>query len=183
MRLLLFFVLLLALLSGCGSPVPARPPAVMSASPDAPPAAQPTATLRPSSTPPAPTATFTPLYTPAPSATPQPRPPANATALRLEIGAEYSPYYWLQVVSYPERYMGEKVLMQGIVLNVIDPHNFRMRLPDNAPVYIVTSLPLSDLNVGDTVSVYAVMQGRVCTHNGALASVCQILLSDAHVGR
>ncbi len=117
------------------------------------------------------------------SPTPQAAPPVNATALRLEIGAEYSTFYWLQVVSFPERYVGEKVIMEGFVLEVIDATNFRMRLPDNSPAFVVVITPLTDLKVGDKVAVYATMQGRVCAYNGPLEAFCQILLSDARVGR
>ncbi len=183
MRQFFLFIFIGIWLGGCALGAPADVP--MPPEPTLPPAA-PTAvplTPRPASTLPAPTATFTPVRTPTASPTLEPRPPANATALRLEIGAEYSPLYWLQVVSFPERYVGEKVVMEGFVLEVIDLYNFRIRLPDNAPAYVVSSVPLSGLAVGEKVSVYAVMQGRVCAYNGAIEAVCQILLSDARVGR
>lgn len=183
MRLLTPLVVVLFVLSGCAASVPTNTPAGVGASLATPSATQPTATPRPSSTSPVPTATFTPVHTPTVSPTPQAAPPANATALRLEIGAEYSTFYWLQVVSFPERFVGEKVIMEGIILEVIDPTNFRMRLPDNSPAYVVAIAPLTDLMVGDKVSVYAIMQGRVCADNGPLKMFCQILLSDARVGR
>lgn len=171
------------LLSGCAPSASESAPAAPDMPLSAPTALPPTVTPRPSSTPPPPTATFTPVRTPTASPTLQAAPPANATALRLEIGAEYSTFYWLQVVSFPDRFIGEKVVMEGIVLEVIDPYNFRMRLPDNSPAFVVVVAPLSDLKVGDKVAVYATMQGRVCAANGPLGNFCQIVLSDARVGR
>ncbi len=170
-------------LGGCTFSAPVHIPAPPVGTPQIAAPAAPTLTPRPSATLLAPTPTFTPVYTPTSSPTLEPAPPVNATALRLQIGAEYNTFYWLQVITFPERYVGEKILLTGAVLEVIDAYNFRMRLPDNSPAYVISAVPLRDLQVGDEVAVYAVMQGRVCAENGPLNTFCQIMLIEARVGR
>jgi len=118
-----------------------------------------------------------------PDATLAPQPPANATQLRLEIGAQYPQSYWLQVYSFPEQFIGQKVVMQGWVIEVIDANDFRIRLPNNRPAFIVSAMPLSGIEYGDELWVYATVDGLLCAYNGGMDDFCQLLLINAIVGR
>lgn len=93
-------------------------------------------------------------------------------------------YSWIEVrelVAYPDHHIGEKVIVQGYIFNIIDDQHMQMQIGDypTEPIFVFMAEPYSGIYENDYIRVYGTVNGKQCGENAFGAEICQPLLIDA----
>lgn len=96
---------------------------------------------------------------------------------------ETSQYYRIDVrelITYPKRHIGEKVILRGRIFNVVSDYRIQV-WADWTYEAVVVDLrsPLSGVYQDDLIHVYGTIAGVDCFENAYGAEICQPILEDA----
>ena len=140
-----------------------------------------TDTPLPSLTPsPQPSDTPTPTLSPTPANTPTitstPLPPAAQTAqvvsevrtatafTRIWQATEIPQFqriFWRELISYPQRYSGEKVFVRVIIREIFEEtDSMRVEIGNSYNIFVEMREPFSNIYIGDWITVYGTWCGR-----------------------
>jgi cytoskeletal protein RodZ len=111
---------------------------------------------------------------------------ANRTATAQVLSAqatkiaEYATIPWKDLVTYPDKYKGQKVKVSGQVFNINGDTELQMWIGDGSEaVYVQMSDSFSDIYEHSWIIVYGTVEGENCGTNAFGGTVCQTLLLDA----
>jgi len=141
-----------------------------------------------------PTITFTPTKTPTatstPNATKTEQAIANATkgahatatkraqSARATEVAQYEEVPTKDLVTYPDKYKGQKIKIRGRVFNINSDTEFQMWVGwSYDAVYVVMLKPYDDIYEDNWVTVYGTVEGENCGVNAYGGEVCQPLIN------
>jgi hypothetical protein len=95
----------------------------------------------------------------------------SATATEI---ASYKEIYWKELVTYPDKHIGEKVIVRGEIFHVISDSEFQMYVSGTYNAAWVTMMDSYTGIYEDTSAVvYGVIYGTQCGTNAFGAKICQ----------
>jgi len=98
--------------------------------------------------------------------------------------AQYTRIPWRDLVTYPDSYIGEMVVLQGWVFNVNGNQELQMHIRGTyEAVYVVMARPFSDIYEDISITVYGTVAGENCGTNMFGGEICQPLIIDAFYER
>ena len=94
---------------------------------------------------------------------------STATQIAGEILATEMPTYseitWKELISYPEKYIGHKLVLAGKVVEIDAPKNFvKIEVDEYDWVDITMQRPFEDIYIGDSIKVYGIWCGSGVLH-------------------
>jgi uncharacterized membrane protein YcgQ (UPF0703/DUF1980 family) len=91
--------------------------------------------------------------------------------------AQYKEINWQELVTYPDKHTGEKVIVRGRVFNVNSDTEFQIFLSGTyEAAYIVMSNAYSGIFEEQAITVYGTVGGKNCGTNAYGAEICQPLI-------
>jgi hypothetical protein len=137
---------------------------------------------------------LTPEATPTEDSTPTPTitPTLSAAGIRTATAVaktatatflnQYQPIDRRELVSYPNRHKGEKVVVRGVIFNITGERSFQMYLAGSYDAVVVeTTAPLSGVYKNSSVKVYGTVEGTITFSNAFGADVTQPLIDQAFI--
>jgi hypothetical protein len=100
----------------------------------------------------------------------------NATATEI---ASYEEIYWKDLATYPNNYIGQKVVVRGRVFNILTNVIQIYFAGTYEALYVSLSEPASGIYEDNAITVYGVVSGKECFENAYGAEICQPALEDA----
>jgi len=100
----------------------------------------------------------------------------NATATEI---ASYEEIYWKDLATYPNNYIGKKVVVRGRVFNILNRVIQIYFAGTYEALYATLSKPASGIYEDNSITVYGVVSGKECFENAYGAEICQPALEDA----
>ena len=100
----------------------------------------------------------------------------NATSTEI---ASYEDIYWKDLATYPNNYVGQKVVVKGRVFNILGNVIQIYFAGTYEALYVTLSEPASGIYEDNSITVYGVVSGKECFENAYGAEICQPALEDA----
>lgn len=100
----------------------------------------------------------------------------NATATEI---ASYEEIYWKDLATYPNNYIGQKVVVRGRVFNILTNVIQIYFAGTYEALYVSLIEPASGIYEDNAITVYGVVSGKECFENAYGAEICQPALEDA----
>jgi hypothetical protein len=98
--------------------------------------------------------------------------------------ASYKELYWKELVTYPDKHIGEKVIVRGVIFHVISDSEFQMYVSGTYNAVWVTMMDSYTGIYEDTsVVVYGVVFGTQCGTNAFGAEICQPAIIGTFFGK
>lgn len=112
-----------------------------------------------------------------------PTPVPDAAALSSSArNAEYPAVDGRDLVTYPNKYLRQRLHVSGRVIKVNASENaVQVMIADGQAILAFSSVPLSSIYEDDQVYVYGVAQSPVCGKNAFGGEVCQVRILRAYV--
>jgi uncharacterized secreted protein with C-terminal beta-propeller domain len=104
---------------------------------------------------------------------------AEVKAAQATKIAEYQTIPWKELITYPEKYTGQKVKVSGQIFNINGDTELQMWIGNMEAIYVVMAEPFSGIYQDSWIIVYGTVQGQNCGTNAFGGQVCQPLLNDA----
>lgn len=105
---------------------------------------------------------------------------SRAIVQQKTLVASYEEIYWKELITYPDNYIGEKVVVRGRIFNINGDTELQMYLAGTyEAVYIVMDKSFSNIYENDSITVYGVIDGTHCGTNAFGGKICQPLIVDA----
>jgi hypothetical protein len=105
----------------------------------------------------------------------------NATATEL---ASYKEISWRELSTYPDDHIGEKVIVRGVIMNVVSKSEFQIFFSGTyEPCYIVMLGEYSGIYKDVSVVVYGTVYGKVCGTNAFGVEICQPSIIGFYFGK
>jgi hypothetical protein len=104
----------------------------------------------------------------------------EAFQARQTVVAQYKELYWKELINYPDKHTGEKVIVRGLIFNIVGDSELQMYCAGTyEAVYVKMSVPFSGLYKDNLITVYGTVNGTNCFTNTYNATICQPLIEDA----
>lgn len=100
----------------------------------------------------------------------------NKTATEV---ASYESIYWKELATYPENYIGQRVVVNGRVFNVLGKVIQMYFSGTYEALYVNLKKTASGVYDNSYITVYGVVKGKECFKNAYGAEICQPALKDA----
>jgi hypothetical protein len=104
---------------------------------------------------------------------------AEAKSVQATKIAEYQTIPWKELITYPDKYTGQKVKVSGQIFNINGDTELQMWIGNMEAIYVVMAEPFSGIYQDSWIIVYGTVQGQNCGTNAFGGQVCQPLLNDA----
>jgi hypothetical protein len=105
---------------------------------------------------------------------------ANAKSRWATQIAPYEKIDFRELLNYPNNHIGEKIVINGRVFNIVGDNEFQMYYDwSYDAIYVKIKSTLSGLYEDNYITVYGTIGGEECFDNAYGAQICQPLLEDA----
>lgn len=94
--------------------------------------------------------------------------------------ASYTDLYWKELSTYPDKYIGQKVIQRGRVMNVVNNQELQIYFAGTYELfYVFMARQFDDIYEGDAITVYGEVGESYCYDTVIGGHMCTPLLTDA----
>jgi len=104
---------------------------------------------------------------------------ADAKSARATQIASYTAVPWRDFITYPDKFTGNKIKINGQVFNVVGDSAVQMYVGNYEAIYVEMDKSFSDIYENSWIIVYGTGNGKKCFDNAYGAEICQPLLKKA----